>query len=136
MFCTKCGAQIPNDAIFCPTCGAETHGESLNNTNTAYNEQRTIVTDAENEELASDALKFGILGAVFSNTGILAILGIIFSAIAQSKAGEYHRRTGSYGVKAGIGRGLGIGGLALGIFMTAFLALYFIIIVALIGAGW
>lgn len=143
MFCRKCGTQIPDDAIFCPACGTETHDSAENSaqTNNYTPEQNTYNSEAESEALASDmlaseALKYGIMGVAFAQTGILSILGIIFSSIAQNKAAEYHRRTGRYGAKAGVGRGLGIGGLALGIFMTVFFALYFIIIAAALGMSF
>lgn len=137
MFCRNCGAQIPDDSIFCAACGAQTYGEPVNDQqqNHYTPEQNAYNSEAENESIASDALRYGIMGLAFSQSVFLSILGIIFSSIAKKKAAEYYRRTGKYGAKAGVGRGLGIGGLALGIFATVFFTIYVIVIAALVAEG-
>ncbi len=68
-------------------------------------------------------LIFGILGLSFSCSFYLSFLGIIFSALCLSHAGEYYRITGQLTGKVRVGRILSRIGLILGITMSAFLLL-------------
>jgi hypothetical protein len=91
----------------------------------AYSEQQA-------SSVASSALTFGILGVVFACTFILSLLGMIFSCIAMSKAKKYKEMTGTYLGKAGVGRGLGIGGLITSIFMILILLFYVLVLMAVL----
>ena len=111
--CRACGAPLMAGHPVCVRCGAPVSQPVMN----AYSEQQA-------SSVASSALTFGILGVIFSCTFILSLLGIIFSCIAMSKAKKYKEMTGTYLGKAGVGRGLGIGGLISGIFMILILFFY------------
>jgi hypothetical protein len=38
MFCSKCGKEIQEDAVYCPNCGAEIHNDGKNNTKKSLDE--------------------------------------------------------------------------------------------------
>ncbi len=69
-------------------------------------------------------LIFGILGLAFSCTVLLAMGGIIFSALCLSLSNEYYRITGQLTGKIRVGRILSRIGLILGIVMTALVLLF------------
>lgn len=53
MFCVKCGTEIPDDAVFCPKCGAkqESTGNPAGAGNTAEKQKENIVASPEVQEL-------------------------------------------------------------------------------------
>ena len=71
-----------------------------------------------------------LLAAAFSCTFFLSFLGIVFGPMGLSKAKNYLNTYGTYPVKVRIGKYLSIGGLAMGIFMTVYFAIYLIAILA------
>ena len=77
----------------------------------------------------------GILAAAFSCTFFLSFLGIVFGPMGLSKAKQYLTQYGSYPVKVRIGKYLSIGGLAMGIFMTIYFAIYLLGIIVAIASG-
>ena len=75
---------------------------------------------AEADQLQNQALTFGILGLSLS---ILGVPGIIFSAIAGSKASALKKLTGQLTGKARTGHGLAKAGKIVSIIMTVVWAL-------------
>jgi uncharacterized membrane protein YvbJ len=98
MFCPQCGEKIPDDAKFCPKCGAAL---------TAKAERARAPAPATTKErtsgMAVASLVLGILGFIFN---LLAILAIIFGAIAISQTNKDPNLKG---------KGMAIAGLVLGI---------------------
>lgn len=90
------------------------------------------VEDPVERSLSKSILVFGILALVFCCTFYLAFLGIIFGAIAMSKAKKY---AASYPLtgRAKVGKILGTVGLIIGIIFTVIVTI--IIIVAIIAAA-
>ena len=78
MFCSKCGKEIMNEAVICPSCGCPTNNFTQN-TNDCSNDYIAIQEFARK---AKNIRTLGILAAIFC-FGI----GIIFSIIiwVQSK---------------------------------------------------
>ena len=101
MQCSKCGEQNPDSNGFCGKCGAAL-------TQTASVPQRPLGT-VRTSGLATASLVLGIIGLFI---GLLAILAIIFGAIALHQTGRDPNLKG---------RGKAIAGLVLGI--IAFLLL-------------
>lgn len=118
IFCNNCGTQIPHGHPVCVRCGAPAGRQPMN-----------PYAEAEAGKLASSALTFGILGVAFAMTFFLSFLGIIFSSVALSKAKKYKEMTGTFLGKAGVGKGLGIGGLIAGIVYTVAFGFWLIIMV-------
>ena len=88
MFCKNCGRQLDEGESYCPVCGTLNNGEAPAGT-TAL-EYDFNAADSANEQLknqmAGQALKWGIMSLAFSASGCLSLLGFIFSFIAKSKA--------------------------------------------------
>ncbi len=129
-FCRTCGAPAPvaPQVAFCQACGAPLmagHPVCVRCGAPVANGGAKPYSEEQASGIASSALTFGILGVIFACFGFLSFLGIIFSAIAISKAKKYKMMTGTYLGKAGVGRGLGIGGLITGIFITSIFVLVF-----------
>ncbi len=110
MFCKKCGAELAAGEKFCPSCGAE---------------NVSFAVPAENP---TPILTWGILGVAFACSFFLSFLGIIFSAVALSKAKKYLAANGTLPTKAKVGKGLGIGGLIGGIVLTVLFIIYIAVI--------
>ena len=132
MFCKNCGRQLDEGENVCPVCGTVNGGETAATASTleyGYN----AVNEA-NEELKNgmggQALTWGILSLAFSASGCLSLLGFIFSFIAKSKALAYERTFGVLEGKARVGRILGKVGFGVGLGMTIYMALVFVIAVA------
>ncbi len=141
MFCRKCGAEIPNDSVFCIRCeeflGSQSTEETTNNTvnmnNTTFEEQECVLSLEEQEKMANEVLKWGILGAVFSE--VVTFLGIAFGAKAKRLAAEYEFCKCKKDARVTVGKILGkvgyIVGLALTIFFGVYLSFYLTIIIAI-----
>ena len=132
MFCKNCGRQLDENENVCPVCGTVNGGETAAAASTleyGYN----AVNEA-NEQLkngmAGQALTWGILSLAFSASGCLSLLGFIFSFIAKSKALAYEQTFGVLEGKARVGRILGKVGFGVGLGMTIYMALVFVIAVA------
>lgn len=156
MFCTKCGKEISNEAIFCPECGNRiTNSQSTQQPQNTYRpaptyhqqtppsqpvqqsysyKTNTLDDDYVNAQMKSSLgtkiLVFGILSMVIS-----FIPGWVFGSIARNNAEEYLYLYGSLTGKALAGKILGTFGLVFGIISTILLGLYFTLICCVIGAG-
>ena len=130
MFCKNCGRQLDENENVCPVCGTVNGGETAEAPTLEYG--YNAVNEA-NEELkngmAGQALTWGILSLAFSASGCLSLLGFIFSFIAKSKALAYERTFGILEGKAKVGRILGKVGFGVGLGMTIYMALVFVIAV-------
>lgn len=132
MFCKFCGNNLDDDAKFCTKCG-KLVGDSSEKYNEP-NERYSAETEAVRNDLAGSILKFGIMGLAFGVCSFfLSFLGIIFSAIAKSKAKEYELAYGSTTGKATVGKNLATGGLIASIIFTAIVAFYFTLMITFIG---
>ena len=115
MFCNRCGTGIPDDACFCPRCGAP-----VSQADSQYTQPQYVYTqpmygyqeDQAQSAQAKSVLTFGILSIAFS--WLIALLGVVFGGIALGKANAYAARYPMTG-KAKVGKILGIIGIAVGI---------------------
>ncbi len=83
----------------------------------------------------TNVLVWGILGLAFACTWVFSFLGIIFSAVAKSKAKAYLRSGAAYSTQVKVGKNLATGGLIAGIILSVFWVLYiFIIVIAVVAA--
>lgn len=98
MFCTKCGNVVPENASFCPICGA-----SLKSTNQPAPQQAPAPAYTPAPAPARESNTMAILGLVFAF--IVPVLGLIFSIIGLGKAKELQ----------GEGHGLALAGLIVSI---------------------
>ena len=78
--------------------------------------------------MSKSILTFGILAIAFGSTFYLSFLGIVFGAIARSKAKTYLMSYPLVG-RAKVGRILGTVGFVLGIVLTVFFTLWLIVVV-------
>ena len=147
MICTNCGTQF-EDGAFCPNCGTPAAApapapapapQAAPQYNYAPQPQAVYSAApgaaAGNPEEEKSCLITGILAAAFSCTFFLSFLGIVFGPMGLSKAKNYLNTYGTYPVKVRIGKYLSIGGLAFGIFMTVYFAIYLIAFIAGIASG-
>ena len=121
MFCNNCGANIDDGEQVCSACGTQTQEVC---------QAAEPVVDSANKELinraASSALSWGIISLVCAY--LTGFLGIIFACIGFSKAKNFKMlNNGVLEGKAKIGRGLSIAGLWLGIALTVFYVLSFLV---------
>lgn len=127
MYCQFCGKEHADYVSFCPYCGMQIgKSESV--------EEQVVVDpiyQQEKDDLSGEVLKFGILGLAFACSGLLSLLGLIFSIIARAKAGAFARRYGDTEGRATVGKHLGKAGLIVSISLTAFFVVYFIFIFAM-----
>ncbi len=127
MYCQFCGKEHADYVSFCPYCGMQIgKSESV--------EEQVVVDpiyQREKDDLGGEVLKFGILGLAFACSGLLSLLGLIFSIIARAKAGAFARRYGDTEGRATVGKHLGKAGLIVSISLTAFFVVYFIFIFAM-----
>ena len=124
MFCKNCGHSLEDGVSYCPVCGTVNTPQAPDGMSYAYGEP----DEQMKNEMAGQALKWGILSLAFSASTCLALLGFIFSFTAKRKAGEYRRMFGALEGRARVGHILGWVGFGLGLGYTIFWALYFAII--------
>ena len=119
MNCKYCGNEINEGAAFCATCGK-----------VAFESEPLAVVLETPEEieqrsgLAGRILTLGILALAFAETFFLSFLGIIFGAMAKSKASRYEIECGELTGKARVGKILGTIGLILGIVLSVIAVIY------------
>jgi hypothetical protein len=101
MYCSRCGAQNPDDGGFCRKCGAPLVPSP------ATPVDLTVAT-RQTSGLAVASLVLGILGFM---TGFTSVLAIIFGGIALSQMSKDTRLEG---------KGMAIAGLVLGIVVLVF----------------
>lgn len=89
-------------------------------------------TEEKKNDLAGSTLKWGILSLAFSTTFFLSLLGFIFSFVAKARAREYVRLFGEVEGRSRVGRDLGTAGFIVGLILTIFSALYFLLIFILV----
>lgn len=144
MFCRFCGSELPEKANFCIKCG-----KVIDEVDAAAPPAvlEDLIGDPamraqedpfkkEKEERGSEILKYGIMSLAFGITGWLSFLGIIFAAIGKSKVRTYLAKFQETEGKATVGKSLNTAGLWVGIGMTIYVIICFVIglIIGLIDA--
>ena len=149
MFCKNCGNQLPDNALFCGSCGTKVEAPAAPQ-QPAYEapqqpayvapqpapQQPAYVApqsapqanDPYKDELAGSVLSKGIAGLALAP--VFGVPGIIVSAGAKRKAREYESRYGELSGKAKVGSILAKVGLPLSLGMTGF---YLLLILASLG---
>lgn len=139
MFCKNCGRQLEEGETLCPACGTVNGGETSAATATVEYSFDAInaADEALKNSMASQALTWGILSLAFSASGCLSLLGFIFSFVAKSKALAFERTFGVLEGKARVGRILGKVGFGVGLGMTIYMGIAFLvgIVAGLVEAG-
>ncbi|MBR2549684.1 MAG: zinc ribbon domain-containing protein [Clostridiales bacterium] len=87
------------------------------------------VAGANNPDLAKNILVMGIIAVATACTVWFSFLGIIFGAIGLSKAKKFTDECGQIFGKAKIGKFLSLGGLIGGACISAYVLIYFVIII-------
>ncbi len=126
MLCKNCGASLNENVKFCPECGtprtvaapaseasSEPKAPMYTTSAPEYTYAQPAYAQAVPYEDPSPILTWGIVGLICAF--IFNVLGIIFSAIAISKAKHYADRYGVLPDQARTGRGLGLAGLIISI---------------------
>ena len=125
MFCKNCGRQLDEGENICPACGTVNASETTATPNAGI-EYAVDAVDLANErlkdEMAGEALKWGIISLAFSASVCLSLLGFIFSFIAKGKALAYQNVFGVLEGRAKAGRILGKIGFGVGLGMTIYMA--------------
>lgn len=148
MFCKNCGNQLPDNAVFCGSCGTKVEVQAAPQqpayeapVQPAYTapQQPAYVApqpqtapkanDPAQDELAGSVLSKGIAGLALAP--VFGVPGIIVSAGAKRKAREYESRYGTLSGKAKVGSILSKVGLPVSIGMTVFYLLYIIILASI-----
>ena len=82
MYCTKCGAQINDEAIICPKCGCPTANYAL--------EVSSVSTEEKN----------GIAIAGFVCSFFIPLLGWIFGGVGLSRANKRNNKHKGFSIAA------------------------------------
>ena len=149
MFCKNCGNQLPDDALFCGSCGTKVEAPAAPQ-QPAYEapqpapqqpayvapQQPAYVApqpapqanDPYKDELAGSVLSKGIAGLALAP--VFGVPGIIVSAGAKRKAREYESRYGELSGKAKVGSILAKVGLPASLGMAG---LYLLLILTSLG---
>ena len=134
MFCKNCGRQLDEGENICPACGTVNASETTSTPNAGIEyavDDVTAVNERLKDQMAGEALKWGIISLAFSASGCLSLLGFIFSFIAKGKALAYQNVFGVLEGRAKAGRILSKIGFGVGLGYSIFFAIYFVAIVAL-----
>ncbi len=89
MYCRKCGAEIPDDAVFCPECGERVIKVSQNQKTTKTEELKKNIQkeNAEVKTKNTPRKKGGILKPLLI-VGVIAVLGIAGKDLFTERFGE------------------------------------------------
>lgn len=119
MICKNCGAEIANGTKFCQNCGAAVQPEAVSSAPAAN----------------GPGLVWGILGLAFGSSIFLSLLGLIFSAIGNSKARKFVKQGNPLVGKDKAGKILSTIGLIISIFGIVLFVIYVLAIAAYIAQG-
>ena len=129
MFCKYCGQEIAPNTFFCPACGKfvsdSNQSQEDNPTPTVSCTEDTVDVE-EKDELSGSILKFSILGLAFGSSGLLSLLGLIFSIVSKCKLNSYLKKFGETTGRATVGKHLGIAAMITSIVMIPIFLLYYI----------
>ena len=137
MFCKNCGRQLDEGENICPACGTVNASETTTTPNAGIEyavDDVSAVNERLKDQMAGEALKWGIISLAFAASGCLSLLGFIFSFIAKSRALAYQNVFGVLEGKAKAGRILGKIGFGVGLGMTIYMA-FAVMIGVIIGLG-
>ena len=101
-YCKQCGTKLPDDSVFCPSCGARGDNGQSSNGQYQYNSQayqnskyNTPISDSEENKLISVLCYFGLLFLIpyltkpdspfvrfHSNQGLVLMLFVIAARVA------------------------------------------------------
>lgn len=137
MYCKYCGANIPDDAKFCTSCGKElasvptadkkieadgaqgstVYPETVDITRPIEEINKQKEYEAKRSSLANKILESSIIGLATAYVIPLvgSIIGIIFALISRKKINQYTEAYGEPTGKAKIGKFLSLGALLLSI---------------------
>jgi hypothetical protein len=133
MFCAKCGKEMDDNAKFCPSCGADTSGETMSKQpaqQVPYSEPAATFEQPSEPSsgIGIGALICGIIGLVLC---WVPIVGLILSIVAVVLGGK-GRKTLPDGK-----RGMALAGFILGIIglvISIIVLISWIVAIALIGS--
>lgn len=128
MYCKNCGNQIPDDASFCPACGATANAEEPVFEAAPAAEPVTEAQPAAQLGNTTTLLVLAIIGLALGASW-LAVGGIVVSAIAKKKIEAYVNAGGLLVGKAKVANILSRIGLPVSIVMTVLCVLYIILVV-------
>ena len=130
MFCTKCGRELADTETYCPACGTVNASETTATPNAGIEyavDDVSAVNERLKDQMAGEALKWGIISLAFAASGCLSLLGFIFSFIAKGKALAYQNVFGVLEGRAKAGRILSKIGFGLGLGMTIYIGVIIVI---------
>ena len=130
MFCSKCGAQVPDGAAFCPVCGEVLNAPKEAPVETPVAQETVSVDEAAKTSAAKSVMIIGIVAIALSELGLP---GIILAAIANKKVAAYEAQYGPCTGMAKVGRILAKVALPVSIVMTVVWVIYTIVIAAYAG---
>lgn len=142
MYCTFCGTENNDGAKFCESCGSPltTNHKEERTEEKQYSYEpidlTTTLREAEKDRQGASLLGTGIAAMIFTfAASFLAFVGIILGAIGLSKAGKFEKNFTTLDGKAKVGKILSLIALIGGIVVTVFVALYILLIVAILVSG-
>ncbi len=129
MFCKNCGAQLPDDAKFCLSCGHSFQDVKPNTPAQPTVPVQPIQSAPPLQNPASvvdtnSIWTFGILGLICACIFGVSVIGIILGRIAMNQATLHQTAIGPLSPKAHTGFVLGKIGFIAGIITSAIFAIY------------
>lgn len=120
MYCTNCGANLPDGTKYCSSCGAPV-GVPQRPMQVTYAQPNYIPYQqpetTSGKGLAIASLVLGIIGVFYMGTFVFSLVGLILGCVARGKG--YKKGIGTAGIV------LGIVGLILGLVVVGLLSMIF-----------
>jgi len=87
MYCKKCGAEIPDNSVYCPVCGEKAENDEESNEDDFSS---IHIVDSKDEELEA----ITILAFIFAF--ILPVVGLILGIVSHNK--DYGSRNNQFDI--------------------------------------
>lgn len=143
MYCIYCGKELPDDAKFCPVCGAVIDSAAPADRCGVCEDPAAVLKETKavvpvDEKPAEpygtpSAVKVMVLGIVALALSEFGISGIILACIARSNAKKREAAVGPLARQAKVGNILSKVALPVSIAFTVFWTLYIIMMIVLVG---